>query len=502
MPAQSSKPEASSPGQDSMNNEVSARRLKKREIDRKCQRQARERTRSRIAYLESLVENLQQPDGDERSSALMKRLTEVEKERDILSHTLKGVQKAVFGLENTDKQIKSDIGDIDLKTVDFGPSSLVRHNSLTDPGSPTSPTLLDGEVPNFEGRRLSQQTSRHLSLSAQSDGTSNKVADVPTKVQNDACDCCREVTGNRSSSQSVWRFANTTLMDNYKRLSPILPEEDALDEDIPVRVVLSSWSQVASQMELPASWKIMRRIDEQMFDKAGAKERLATMVMLHTMLQYHRDPTAERRSRLPAWYLQRPSQTKPHAYAINYFVWPGVRERFVFEQHKYCSNLFAKLFQTCLSILWPYDFRDCYMQNWETGAFELSSNFRTTINDISKWTMRPEFFRPFPDLRCDIPSSWNTPVPMPMTLQLQLAGGHTSAPRNPTPTTKPTPMQHQRQLQEHNDKLVQMNNSEATDAPPMTMSEPWLSQTALVGWGDTSGFSQGYMDHTLQPQWA
>ena len=144
------------------NNEVSARRLKKREIDRKCQRQARERTRSRIAYLESLIENLQQPDGDERSSALMKRLNEVEKERDILAHTLKGVQKAVFGLESTtDKQIKTDTTDLDLKTVDFGPSSLVRNNSLTDPGSPTSPTLLDA-IMYFSSNISSWALSSHL----------------------------------------------------------------------------------------------------------------------------------------------------------------------------------------------------------------------------------------------------------------------------------------------------------------------------------------------------
>lgn len=484
MPDHKPKVEGSPPDINNTTSEVSARRLKKREIDRKCQRQARERTRSRIAYLESLVDNLQQPDGDERSAALMKRLAEVEKERDVLSHTLKGVQKAVFGLENTtDKFIKSDNNDIEhsiLKSVDFGPSSLVRNNSLTDTSSPTSPPF--GEPDLFPNDRRASQQSRHLSTSAPSDSTR---VDVPTKVLNDACECCRDGSSTMGPPRSTWRFANTTLMDNYKRLSPILPEEDLLDEDIPIRVVLSSWDEVAQQVELPASWKIMRRLDEQMFSKAGTKERLATLTMLHMMLQYHREPTAERRARLPAWYLQRPSQTKPHAYATNYFVWPGVRERFVFEQHKYCSNMFATLFQTCLQILWPYDFRDCFAQRWDTGQYELSSAFREAINDISKWTMRPEFFKPFPDLRCDIPASYSSMMPTSNLLQLQLANHrHISTATSMTHTDKQPPV-----------------NDQPTSAPQMSMAESWMQPSAMVGWVDTTTYSQGFMDHSLQPHW-
>ena len=433
----------------------------------------------------------------------MKRLSEVEKERDVLAHTLKGVQKAVFGLDSSsDKTAKGEPLDIDLRTVDFGPASLVRNNSATDTGSPTSPILTNGDHITSDSRHSSHETSRHLSVSGQSDSTA-KVNDVPSKIQNDACNCCREPVSTDKPRGSIWRYANVTLMDNHRRLSPILPEEEALDEDIPIRVVLSSWDEVESQMEasrleLPLSWKIIRRIDEQLFNKAGTKERLASMYIMHLMLQFHRDPSNERRAKLPPWYLQRPSQTKPHAYATNFFVWPGVRERFVYEQHKYCNNLFAQLFQTCLTLLWPYDFRDCFMQNWETGTYELSSNFRSSINDISKWTMRPEFFRPFPDLRCDIPASWSNPVPTSNQLQIQLAG-HGGQTR--TMAQIQSALQHQ-QLQQvasekHNDSHI------PTSAPSsMAMSEAWLSNNTMVGWSDTNPFQPSFMDSTLQPQWA
>lgn len=486
MPEFKPKVEGSPPAEGNTNAEVSARRLKKREIDRKCQRQARERTRSRIAYLESLVDNLQQPDVDERSAALMKRLGEVEKERDALSHTLKGVQKAVLGLESlAEKQIKNHVNEDDAnipKPVDFAAQRTARNNSMTEMSSPDSPILADMNAPPPPN----SQQSRNLSISAQSEPSRN---DVPTQIHNDACECCRNgALSGPGTPKSSWRFANDTLMTNFKRLSPILPEEDLLSEDIPVRAVLEGWDSVAAQMELPASWKIMRRIDEQMFSKAGAKERLACLKMLHLMLQYHRDPTAERRSKLPPWYLARPSQaSKPHAYAINYFVWPGVRERFIFEQHKYCGNLFATLFQTSLQILWPYDFRDCFAQRWDTGHYELSSAFRDAITDISKWTMRPELFQQFPDLRCDIPAFYNSPIPISNALQMQLTTHRTpSAIQSMHSSNKQTPV-----------------SNDGVSVPPMSLAESWMAQSTMGGWVDGSAYTQGFMDHNpLQANWS
>ncbi|KAI1045017.1 hypothetical protein LB505_013352 [Fusarium chuoi] len=51
-----------------------ARRLKKRELDRKAQRLARERTKSRIAQLESMVDNLRQDDSNAQIATLMDQL--------------------------------------------------------------------------------------------------------------------------------------------------------------------------------------------------------------------------------------------------------------------------------------------------------------------------------------------------------------------------------------------------------------------------------------------
>ncbi|KAF5258033.1 hypothetical protein FOXYS1_11418 [Fusarium oxysporum] len=63
---------------------VEARRLKKREVDRKAQKSARERTKRRIAQLESMVETLRQNDTKAQIASLMDQLGHVTKERDKL----------------------------------------------------------------------------------------------------------------------------------------------------------------------------------------------------------------------------------------------------------------------------------------------------------------------------------------------------------------------------------------------------------------------------------
>uniref|UniRef100_A0A0C4DJ20 BZIP domain-containing protein n=1 Tax=Fusarium oxysporum (strain Fo5176) TaxID=660025 RepID=A0A0C4DJ20_FUSOF len=69
--------QATSPNNESL-------RLKKRESDRKAQRISRERTKSRIAYLEDLVQKLSSGDDNGKTLSLMAQLSEVTEQRDSL----------------------------------------------------------------------------------------------------------------------------------------------------------------------------------------------------------------------------------------------------------------------------------------------------------------------------------------------------------------------------------------------------------------------------------
>ncbi|GKU14785.1 unnamed protein product, partial [Fusarium langsethiae] len=88
-----------------------ARRLKKRELDRKTQRLARERTKSRIAQLESMVDNLRHSDSNAQVSTLIDELEKITNERDNLLQVLDSLGSTIrrhLGDSNT-SEISTDI---------------------------------------------------------------------------------------------------------------------------------------------------------------------------------------------------------------------------------------------------------------------------------------------------------------------------------------------------------------------------------------------------------
>jgi hypothetical protein len=82
---------------------------------------------------------------------------------------------------------------------------------------------------------------------------------------------------------------------------------------------------------------------------------------------------------------------------------PGLRERFVFHQHRYCSNRFWKRLAVDFRILWPFEFSDCYSHNLTTGTYKFSPAFQDTIGDIRAWTMTADLFKAYPEFLSDIP---------------------------------------------------------------------------------------------------
>jgi hypothetical protein len=92
-----------------------------------------------------------------------------------------------------------------------------------------------------------------------------------------------------------------------------------------------------------------------------------------------------------------------HSPGIDFFAWPGLRERFMYFQHNYCSNLFWYLFRKSFRFAWPFDARDCYTINNETGLYEISMMFDQRVADIQCWTMGPEIFEHFPEFQSDMP---------------------------------------------------------------------------------------------------
>ncbi|KAJ0161161.1 hypothetical protein CTA2_6670 [Colletotrichum tanaceti] len=484
-----------------------ARKIRKRELDRRAQRHARERTRNRITELEALVKELSKDDST-RLSACMEQLAVVTSERDRLLDAFKSIHQTIRDhvpptstLPSLPSSRPSPPGGTRGRTATAGakllPSPAPPPRSLPDSRDgirdPTMPTGLPahsyaspvglllprtpssssavfdahtyhGSVPNgLSGTSLpatsvdapsstseSQDFVEELDDDNNNNNNNNHDDDDDNHYYNQdddhdgddsdgdgddgdeahgdprvivpppatPCDCAtaaRTPAGSAPSKVSVWRAVNQVLAKRCRiskrgahAAATDADEDDEDDEDVPVRAILEGWQAAAAaaaakSRPLSGLWKKLRRVDELCFQACPPTERLAILRMMHRLLQYHSDPTPDRHAKVPTWYLKRPSQAIPHSYAIDFFVWPGVRERFVFSQHHYCNNQFWELFGPNLHLLWPFEFRDAYKKSVATGRYRISPEFERRIADINAWTMGGDFFARFPELVADIP---------------------------------------------------------------------------------------------------
>ncbi|KAK1613514.1 hypothetical protein BDP81DRAFT_336852 [Colletotrichum phormii] len=416
-----------------------ARKIRKRELDRRAQRQARERTRKRIAELEAQVKELRKDDST-RLSAAMEQLASVTRERDGLFDTFKSIEQTIRDHVLPSRptpaatQQRSPPPTVTASTS-LPPAGSRDATMLTELSAPTytapmallpeTPAALDvhgfhgsvngavvGRVPNgfpASSVHAPSSTSDSQDFVDDEDDDGDDVPDDPNLIvppPEAHCDCVtvRTPAGPAPPRVNIWRAVNQVLAKRCRISKEAHAVEDANDEDIPVRALLEGWDAVARSRPLSKLWRKLRRVDELCFMTCPPTERLAILRTMHLLLEYHSDPTPERYAKLPTWYLKRPSQAMPHSYAIDFFVWPGVRERFVFGQHHYCNNQFWELFGPNFHLLWPFEFRDAYKKSVVTGQYQISPMFEQRISDINAWTMGMDFFTRFPELIADIPA--------------------------------------------------------------------------------------------------
>ncbi|KAI8717653.1 hypothetical protein NCS52_00841800 [Fusarium sp. LHS14.1] len=407
---------------------VKDRRLKKRELDRKAQRMARERTKNRITHLEAVVAHLKQGDTDSRILSLTNHLSRVTNERDKLLNAMESlsfvirshIQDATGGAD----QVVSSSAVDGIPVLPAQSHYAAETTSFPDTHEPSAPS--DDTFTNLLDPQMWLDTELGLPASSTELGngdfsdevlndlySSQEMSIVPTLLDTLPWDMSPredvivppstpECSCAASEATNLWRAANEALTqsgwDSLKR--PAI--EDANGEDVVIRAITEGWESVENRRIMMESWYGLRKVDDMFWHKCQPTERLAILTLISWLIGNPRDFSPKRQASLPRWLQARPSQTLPHSRAIDFFAWPGLRERFVFFQHQYCANLFWYLLLSNFKILWPFDFRDTYMQNSETGQFHLSPHFKQCINNLGSWTMGQGFFEQFPELYADI----------------------------------------------------------------------------------------------------
>ncbi|RMZ81076.1 hypothetical protein DV738_g2395, partial [Chaetothyriales sp. CBS 135597] len=387
-------------GQDPKEAKATARKLKKRELDRKAQRLARERTKNRIQELESMVELLKADAFNPHLSSLMATLNKVKQQRDELQLLVRSIDQTIQRhiREQASNPAPPSEGQKDLDGVTPGgggidddetdASMVVRSqygqppadedgNAPAGASATRSQTMdrawgmLPGPTPRPSGlsqsRCIPSPAAEPVEPTSSSWGQSIQFLpeeQIETSIPSDdiilpppewPCHCLE------TGESNIWREANLVL-GKSTALSPAqLAIEDFTSEDTPVRVVLDGWDSVIKTGKMSASWWKLRRIDELCFSSCGDIER------------------------------------------------PGLRERFIFSQHRYCTNLFWQLFRSSIRLSLAFNLADCYNVDPDTGRYVLSPAFDLCLRDINVWRMTHDFFIQFPELSEDIPVSGSIP---------------------------------------------------------------------------------------------
>ncbi|KAL6412998.1 hypothetical protein AUP68_02493 [Ilyonectria robusta] len=417
--------------EDVTDNVIKDHRLKKRELDRKAQRMSRERTKNRIKQLEDMVAHLKKDDTDSRVLSLMDHLSQATSERDKMLNVLESLAFTVNGHIQDAKR-----GADRSPTVETIPALPLESQHVADSALYLGAHAASISTADASDDLIDPQLwlDQDLGVSNPCGGLSNgdlfgdfltssapfqditllptlldplpyhisPLEDIIIPKAPPKCPCAMPASGDSPPDINLWRAANEALARPTAQSQSGISTSDADCEDTVIRAVVEGWSSVENKGGMMESWCKLRKLDDMGWHKCRPTERLAVLRFICLMIDYHNDPSPRRQAALPRWLWTRPSQTLPHSRCIDFFVWPALRERFIFFQHQYCGNLFWHLVLSNLRIVWPYDFRDTYMQNAETGKFHLSPHFKHCIGELGSWTMEAGFFEQFPELYDDI----------------------------------------------------------------------------------------------------
>lgn len=367
---------------------------------------------------------------------LMRQLSEVQEERDSLAKKVKNIENII-----SDNKIKEEPDTQEpilstVKVVDRALSISIPSEQISTLDDTIASTSNESSPYNI----YNKEYSSYLDSSSRVSWAASTLQPAPD-IQ---CECSTNHSAlDPTQTLNKWRYANDTLTEWFKWSPQALDMTRyiAYNDDVPVRAMVEGWDAVEKTGNMHPAWKILRGIDENIFSSCEPRERLAILIVMGLLLQAHLNPTTEQHKKLPSFYLKRPSQDMLHSYATEYFAWPGLRERFVFSEHRYCSNIFWKLFCKGLRLQWAYEFRDCYVKNTESGLYRISPTFHERIMDIRAWTMGRGMFEQYPELYNDIPANDHIPASLgPVSLHPSKPNRKMRAIRNGTEEADKTPV--------------------------------------------------------------
>lgn len=302
---------------------LSKRTLKKRETDRRCQRVSRERQKSRIAYLEDLVEKLQHANGFNDASPLLKQITRLQEERDELANKLRRIENILIPSPTPlndcqSKKSSTPLSSTRALSVLSSPARCGAEtgSAVTPPESVSSDPHRGGgqEATHTESPRSAVSINRsnddenvHKSFSVSKPalpefGVHQSMVSLTAGPLSDdpLCECAAALL-MKEPELNIWSQMNSILSEWTRwPQSVLLHNDDAYFDDIVVRAVTQGWDIVEKRGNFNPMWRLLRKVDEILYFHAREPpNHLAVLYNVSLMLRTHIKAATKQITNLP-----------------------------------------------------------------------------------------------------------------------------------------------------------------------------------------------------------
>ncbi|KFY72045.1 hypothetical protein V499_07814 [Pseudogymnoascus sp. VKM F-103] len=401
------------------------RSQRKREADRKAQRNSRERQRSHTDHLENMIAILRKENGNAATSELMEMVWQLRSENERLRKIINSAKSAlsVMSCEPTPlpnpqhvdltggprpppgkgPQVAVVEGAPNKNPGASQPSALPAKRSIDD----VMPTASNSLVPNGEQARKRRQTVADITAG----GNSGSVLNF-TESWMDKKAIVRTDKAHADLTPWAWLSPIASMMPPPARppthvapasASAALRLSRTDYANLIFKAVINGWASLDTWERSNPIMKALSDID-QVFSELDQVSRAAFLYKSHMLLKYHMDPEKGNWDEMPEW--QRPSftqRTKQHPIAVDFFVWPALRDRLIDSNHNYfATGDFSAYFRRHYKFSWPFSFEDTYVYDGASNTYQMSPIFARYHRDLKYWGVERPFLEKFPELAGDI----------------------------------------------------------------------------------------------------
>ncbi|GAM35565.1 hypothetical protein TCE0_017r03997 [Talaromyces pinophilus] len=221
--------------------------------------------------------------------------------------------------------------------------------------------------------------------------------DLPKQISFSLEDCIPTAQGGQPATSIL--LAKELLGRVHLLDSTLVCTDEELNQNTLIQAALYGWQAVfENKVTICPLWKILSIFDQHAKRRNGIVTHMAFLHAIHSL-----SISLCANGALPTWYRPRPTQIAfPHDSFLDYFPWPGLRERLVVWGQPAITDDFWNLYIACCHFIWPFPNSEAYERNAESGRYRFSELYKACLEDLRSYTLDHRFFAKYPEVYEDV----------------------------------------------------------------------------------------------------